>query len=224
MKRPLFFLAGLPLALWAAFTLPDVILSAKNPWDWRHALLPLFGTLALGWASAGIVLAARSPRLETFFGGLDRLYRLHKNIGIGAGVIVFTHWMLEWLPKNLAKAGFVVRPARGPRPPKGPEDVWIDLAKDVLADMVTNRLPAGAPVAVRVLGDQNDVCGTRLVVPLGPLDPPTVVSRVNAIDVVQEADTPLGQALRAVPDDLAGSTGTRIVLLITDSEDRKSVV
>ena len=74
-------------------------------------------------------------------------------------------------------------------------------------------------MAVRVLGDQNDVCGTRLVVPLGPLDPPTVVSRVNAIDVVQEADTPLGQALRAVPDDLAGSTGTRIVLLITDSEE-----
>ena len=95
----------------------------------------------------------------------------------------------------------------------------IDLAKTVLADLVTNRLPAGAPVAVRVLGDEVDVCGTRLVVPLGPLDAEAVVRDVNGIDVVQEADTALGAALRAVPEDLAGSTGTRIVLLITDSEE-----
>jgi hypothetical protein len=95
----------------------------------------------------------------------------------------------------------------------------IQLAKDVLRDLVTERLPAGAPVAVRVLGDQADVCGTRLIVPLAPLDPASVVARVDAIDVVQEADTPLGQALRSVPQDLEGSEGTRIVLLITDSEE-----
>jgi len=95
----------------------------------------------------------------------------------------------------------------------------IDLAKTVLADLVMNRLPAGAPVAVRVLGEAEDVCGTRLIVPLGPLDADAVVRAVNGIDVVQEADTPLGAALRAVPEDLAGSNGTRIVLLITDSEE-----
>ncbi len=95
----------------------------------------------------------------------------------------------------------------------------IVLAKRVLTDLVTNQLPAGAPLAVRVLGDADDVCGTNLVAPLAPLDAASVVARVEAVDVVQEADTPLGQALRAVPDDLAGSTGTRIVLLITDSEE-----
>lgn len=95
----------------------------------------------------------------------------------------------------------------------------IELAKAVLKDLVTNRLPSGAPVAVRVLGDAADVCGTRLVVPLGPLDPAAVIQRVNGIRVVQEADTPIGAALRAVPEDLAGSAGTRIVLLITDSEE-----
>lgn len=131
MKRPLLFLAGLPLLVWAAFALPEVTASAKNLWDWRRALILLSGTLALWWMSAGMVLAARPPRLEKFFGGLDHMYRLHKHIGIGAGVIVFTHWMLEWLPKNLAKAGFIERPVRGPRPPKGPEDMWVDLAKDV---------------------------------------------------------------------------------------------
>ncbi|MFN8620889.1 MAG: VWA domain-containing protein [Chloroflexota bacterium] len=97
----------------------------------------------------------------------------------------------------------------------------IDLAKQVLADLVTNRLPAGAPVAVRILGDVTgkDVCGTSLIVPLRPLDPASVVAKVTGIDVIQATDTPLGQALRAVPDDLAGSAGTRIVLLITDSEE-----
>jgi hypothetical protein len=95
----------------------------------------------------------------------------------------------------------------------------IDLAKTVLADMVTNRLPAGAPVAVRVLGDASDVCGTKLIAPLGPLDPAAVIAKVNGIEVVQAADTALGKALRSVPDDLAGSIGTKIVLLITDSEE-----
>jgi Mg-chelatase subunit ChlD len=95
----------------------------------------------------------------------------------------------------------------------------IELAKAVLRDLVTERLPAGAPVAVRVLGDRQDVCGTDLVVPLAPLDPASVVTRVDGIEVVQEADTPLGQALRSVPGDLEGSEGTKIVLLITDSEE-----
>ena len=131
MKRPLALLAAVPLLLWGVFVMPDVVASAKGPWDWRRALVIASGILALWWMSAGMVLAARLPRVEQFFGGLDRLYRLHKHVGIGAGVIVFTHWMLEWLPKNLAKAGLIARPARGPRPPKGPEDFWIDIAKDV---------------------------------------------------------------------------------------------
>lgn len=132
MKRPLVFLFGLPLLLWAVFVLPDVSANVHTLWDWRRALILLSGTLALWWMSAGMVLAARLPAVERAVGGLDRLYRLHKHIGIGAGIIVFTHWMLEWLPKNLAKAGLIARPARGPRPPGGGEpDLWIDFAKDV---------------------------------------------------------------------------------------------
>ena len=67
MKRPLLVLAGLPLLVWAAFALPEVTASAKSLWDWRHALILLSGTLALWWMSAGMVLAARPPRLEKFF-------------------------------------------------------------------------------------------------------------------------------------------------------------
>jgi hypothetical protein len=95
----------------------------------------------------------------------------------------------------------------------------IDIAKGVLADLVERRIPVGAPVAVRILGDREDPCGTSLLVPLGPLDPAAVRARVSRIQVVQEADTPLGAAIASVPADLGGSAGTKIVLLITDSEE-----
>ncbi|MCC6756146.1 MAG: VWA domain-containing protein [Solirubrobacterales bacterium] len=42
---------------------------------------------------------------------------------------------------------------------------------------------------------------------------------VDPIRVVQEADTPLGAAIGAVSDDLASATGTRILIVITDSEE-----
>lgn len=129
-KHVLLGLALLPLALWSALSLPGIAADAENFWQWRNALVVLSGILALWWASAGIVLAGRPAWLERRFGGLDQLYRLHKHIGIGAGILVLGHWLAEWLPKNLAKAGLLARPARppGPRPPK---DVWVDLAKDV---------------------------------------------------------------------------------------------
>ncbi len=128
MKQPLFFLALIPLGLWGIFALPEILATNPGFWDIRRALIILSGILALWWMSAGIVLAARPAWLEKRFGGLDKLYRLHKYIGIGSGTLVLTHWMMEWLPKNLAKMGWI--PSR-PRGPKGEPNFWIDLAKDV---------------------------------------------------------------------------------------------
>lgn len=130
MKRPLLLLALLPLGLWAFFVFPDLLSTAQGFWDWRRALIILSGILALWWMSAGMLLATRPVWLEQRFGGLDKLYRLHKDIGIGAGILVFTHWMMEWLPKNLAKLGWIER-ANRPRGPRGEPDLWMDLAKDV---------------------------------------------------------------------------------------------
>lgn len=128
MKHPLLVLALAPLSLWVIFVLPDTLASHPGFWDWRKALVFLSGILALWWMSAGIVLAARPTWLERRLGGLDKLYRWHRNIGIGAGIFVLTHWMLEWLPKKLAKFGWLPERIRGP---KGPKDWWISLAKDV---------------------------------------------------------------------------------------------
>jgi predicted ferric reductase len=131
MRRVLLLLALIPLGLWGIFALPDIL--ATNPanfWEWRRPLIILSGLLALWWMSAGILLATRPSWLEQRFGGLDKLYILHKNIGIGAGLLVFTHWMIEWLPKNLSKAGWITASTR-PRGPPGEPDMWVDLAKDV---------------------------------------------------------------------------------------------
>lgn len=129
MKRPLTLLAALPLGLWAAFALPAVL--AKSPadfWAWRGPLIFLSGILALWWMSAGIVLASRPAWLEQRFGGLDKLYRLHRDIGIGAGVLVLLHWQIEWLPKTLVKAGLIAGSGR-PRRPRGDPDMLIEAAK-----------------------------------------------------------------------------------------------
>ena len=95
----------------------------------------------------------------------------------------------------------------------------IDVARSVLTELTTRDLPVGAPVAIRVFGDPADPCGTTLAVPLGPLDPASVTDRIDGIQVFQENDTPIGIALRSVPGDLAQASGTRIVLLITDSQE-----
>jgi hypothetical protein len=95
----------------------------------------------------------------------------------------------------------------------------IDIATDVLTDLVERRLPAGVPFALRVFGDRADVCGTRLAVPLAPLDAGAVTRLVRGIDVVRAADTPIGDAIASVAADLAGPARTRIVLLITDAEE-----
>ncbi len=95
----------------------------------------------------------------------------------------------------------------------------IDVARKVLTDLVTKRLPAGAPVALRIFGAGADTCGTSLAVPLSPLDPGSLSAGIASLDVVQATDTPIGAALRKVPDDLADATGTRIIVLITDGQE-----
>lgn len=129
-RHPLLIITLIPLASWFAFILPDLLAANTGLWAWRRAFILVSGILALWWMSAAMLLAARPVWLESLFGGLDKLYRLHRNLGIGAGILILLHWQLEWLPKTLAKAGWITRPGRGPRG-GGPEDWLIGLAKEV---------------------------------------------------------------------------------------------
>lgn len=63
-----------------------------------------------------MILSLRPRWLEPLLGGLDKTYRLHKWLGIGAlGLAVF-HWLWSKAPKWAVGAGLLSRPARGPRP------------------------------------------------------------------------------------------------------------
>ena len=43
MKHPRLLLGLLPLGLWAAFALPDLLVADGGPWSWRRHLILLSG-------------------------------------------------------------------------------------------------------------------------------------------------------------------------------------
>ena len=83
----------------------------------RAPLLQGTGMLAMAAMSVSMVLATRPVFFEPWLGGLDKMYRLHKWLGISALVFAFSHWLWVEAPKWLVDFGWLVRPARAPRVP-----------------------------------------------------------------------------------------------------------
>jgi hypothetical protein len=95
----------------------------------------------------------------------------------------------------------------------------IDIAKQVMDDLVRETLPSGIPMALRVFGDQPDSCETGLAISLQPLDRQAAASEIAAIESIDGVKTPIGTALEQVAADLAGVAGPKIVVLVTDGEE-----
>lgn len=68
-------------ALWW-FTHTPVLAGLTNFLSWRGVLMQYSGVLALGVMSVAMVLAVRPVLFEPTLGGLDKMYRLHKWLGI----------------------------------------------------------------------------------------------------------------------------------------------
>ena len=118
MKHLKITLIGLLLGLSALWLLAE---SAALPvttglFPWRTLLVQYSGVLGMGVMSAAMLLAVRPAWLEHRLHGLDKMYRLHKWLGISGLVIAILHWLFSQGPKWLVKAGLLERPARGPRP------------------------------------------------------------------------------------------------------------
>jgi Ca-activated chloride channel family protein len=99
----------------------------------------------------------------------------------------------------------------------------LDAAKKAV-DALVDRLPAGAPLGLRVYGSKvseasrEEGCrDTELTVPVGPLDKQALRGTVNALQ--GKGRTPIGDSLLAVPDDLGTTEGRRSVVLVTDGGD-----
>ncbi|MFC0283776.1 ferric reductase-like transmembrane domain-containing protein [Camelimonas abortus] len=83
----------------------------------RGSMVQLSGVLAIGCMSLAVILAARPRWPERLLGGLDRMYRLHKWLGVAALALATMHWLWAKGPKWAAALGLLERRARGPRPP-----------------------------------------------------------------------------------------------------------
>ena len=84
---------------------------------WRGPVVQYTGALAIVGMAAAMLLAMRSRWLEARLDGLDKMYRLHKWIGIGVLVTAILHW---WWAKGTKWAvgwGWLTKPARGPGGP-----------------------------------------------------------------------------------------------------------
>lgn len=111
------------IALWALLLLPALGWLAVEPdvfarsgvFALRPDMLQLSGIAAMVCMTAAMLLALRPRWLESWLGGLDKMYRLHKWLGIGALVLSVLHWLWVEGPKWAVGWGLLTRPQRGPR-------------------------------------------------------------------------------------------------------------
>ena len=109
------------------------LLATSFPDQWgvfpvRNLLLQLTGTISILAMSGCLILAVRPKILETPLGGLDKMYRLHKWLGIIALSGSILHWTCKQFPKWLIELGLI----DGKRPPRPPMQEILTL-KDWLA-------------------------------------------------------------------------------------------
>lgn len=82
----------------------------------RAAMLQLTGVVAIACMSVAMLLALRPRWPERWLGGLDKMYRLHKWLGIAALAAGVLHWLWAQGPRWAVDWRWLQRPARGPRP------------------------------------------------------------------------------------------------------------
>lgn len=109
------FLVALSALWWLADGTPLAGISSFT--GWRNLWMQLSGVLALGVMSVALLLALRPVRLEPWLGGLDKMYRLHKWLGMAALALSTSHWLMAQGPKWLTGLGLMTRGPRPPRPP-----------------------------------------------------------------------------------------------------------
>lgn len=99
-------------------------------------------------------------------------------------------------------------------------DRRIEIAKTTLTTLVNETIPEGTGFALRVFGHREaDSCRTDLEIPLGPLNAAAVTSTIAGINAMNLARTPIGASIARVRTDLAGATGQRVLVVLTDGEE-----
>lgn len=117
MKRIQLSFCALLLLLTGLWLLADTpVPSPLTYFSFRTVFMQYSGVIATGVMSAAMLLALRPKWLEPHLDGLDKMYRLHKWLGVTALVVSVLHWWWAQGTKWMVGWGWLVRPPRGPRP------------------------------------------------------------------------------------------------------------
>ncbi|MDR2877180.1 MAG: ferric reductase-like transmembrane domain-containing protein, partial [Chromatiales bacterium] len=111
------FWGGLALLAVLWFVADPTVFHPATFWALRSAMVQFTGVIAIASMSLAMGLALRPRWPETWLGGLDKMYRLHKWLGIAALVASVLHWLWAKAPKWAVGWGWLERPERGPRAP-----------------------------------------------------------------------------------------------------------
>lgn len=114
IKSTLLLLLLLITGLWL---LADTFIPAPfHYFSFRSVFIQYSGIVAIAAMSIAMLLALRPAVLEKPLGGLDKMYRLHKWLGITALVVGTLHWWWAQGTKWMVGWGWLVKPARGRGP------------------------------------------------------------------------------------------------------------
>ena len=114
MRRIRIALWGLLLGLTGLWLLADTLWPQPfGYFPFRGVFVQYSGVIAMGSMAACMLLALRPVWLESALGGLDKMYRLHKWLGIAALVSSVLHWWWAKGTKWMVGWGWLERPARG---------------------------------------------------------------------------------------------------------------
>ncbi|HEC60043.1 MAG TPA: ferric reductase [Methylophaga sp.] len=113
IKYVLLLVLLLPTVLWL---FADSLL--PNPFTYfsfRAVFVQYTGVMAMTVMSIAMLLALRPKFIEPYLKGLDKMYRLHKWLGISALVFATSHWWFAKGTKWMVGWGWLARPERRPR-------------------------------------------------------------------------------------------------------------
>lgn len=114
IKRVMWAMFALLTALWLVAT-PSVF-QAASFLAFRNPMVQYSGIIAMGAMSIAMILALRPRWPERWLGGLDKMYRLHKWLGIAALIVAVVHWLWGQGVKWAVGWGWLEPPARGDMP------------------------------------------------------------------------------------------------------------
>lgn len=103
------------LALSSLWLLADTLIPAPLTYfSFRTVLVQFTGVIVIGAMSVAMLLAIRPKWLEPHLGGLDKMYRLHKWLGITALIGGIIHWWWAKGTKWMVGWGWLTKPKRQP--------------------------------------------------------------------------------------------------------------